>query len=369
MMRKGVAVLILLSLSSSVWATKARRAQSDYGIDTNPIKIFTQAEFDDPSGVHVKFEEICSDRENPQCDAVGDPPKSPAHDFIYQLSLPEGSTVGVSAVTLSAIGSPGAFSSTPLIGLITCTPAGPGETPPYPAPCSDESTPLAACVLQDAYVPGEAVSGNTYTATFPFDVALEGCTPTATFTAGSQITLYIELDPDEVTTPPTLVISAGPPHFSLLADPTNQTITAGSSATYTISVDATNGFDESVSLTCSDVTSIKATCSFSPVQANPLTPTTLTISTTAPTMVALGLVFSLSAGLLVCLTLISVGGRKSRFSCYLAVALVAIAPVVSCGGNQRVPNVSGTPKGSHKVTVSATASTGIQTLDVTLTVQ
>ena len=77
------------------------------------------------------------------------------------------------------------------------------------------------------------------------------------------------------------------PDFSLTANaPTSATVTAGSSASYVLTLTALNGFSSGVSLACSSLPS-GANCSFSP--ANPVTPTSpgsseiVTISTATTT--------------------------------------------------------------------------------------
>jgi hypothetical protein len=76
------------------------------------------------------------------------------------------------------------------------------------------------------------------------------------------------------------------PDFSLSALPISQTVSAGSAASYTISVTALNGFNSAVSLTCSAGLPTGASCAFVP---SPVTPglaaatSALTISTTSAT--------------------------------------------------------------------------------------
>ncbi|MGH9450267.1 MAG: beta strand repeat-containing protein [Terriglobia bacterium] len=84
--------------------------------------------------------------------------------------------------------------------------------------------------------------------------------------------------------------------FALSATPPLATVTAGQSATYTVTVSSINGFNQPVALSCPSGLPGSATCSFSPstVTPGPNSPQTsaLTITTTAHT----GTSFALPAG-------------------------------------------------------------------------
>lgn len=73
--------------------------------------------------------------------------------------------------------------------------------------------------------------------------------------------------------------------FSLSASPSLNTVTAGQSATYTVTLTPVNGFNQAVSLSCSSGLPAAASCSFSPqsVTLNGISPMTasLTVTTTA----------------------------------------------------------------------------------------
>jgi hypothetical protein len=75
------------------------------------------------------------------------------------------------------------------------------------------------------------------------------------------------------------------PDFSISATPTNQTVTAGGSTTYTVSTSALNGFTGSVSLGTSGLPT-GATASFSPTSISGSATSTLTISTPSSTPAA-----------------------------------------------------------------------------------
>lgn len=72
------------------------------------------------------------------------------------------------------------------------------------------------------------------------------------------------------------------PDFTLAATPATQTITAGSSTTYTVTVTPANGFSANVSLTASGLPS-GATASFSPATLSGSGSSTLTVSSTTAT--------------------------------------------------------------------------------------
>jgi hypothetical protein len=83
----------------------------------------------------------------------------------------------------------------------------------------------------------------------------------------------------------TVTVTAGSPDFTVALNPTSGTIAPGQSAMTTVTLTPSNGFNQTVALSCSGLPT-GATCSFSSaavmVNGNAATPT-LTIATTAAT--------------------------------------------------------------------------------------
>ena len=181
--------------------------------------------------------------------------------------------------------------------------------------------------------------------------------------------------------------------FALDASPAANSIQAGQSASYTVTITPLNGFNIPVSLGCSGAPQ-GATCSFSssPVQVTASAPVqdTLTVRTTArslvappsggwpgPPIVLLGL---LAWCILVALGLSSARVRGRRlivaFRTASAVLLVSLA-LISCGGGGGggggggvpAPSNTGTPAGTYTLDITATAQSLSHSRQITFQVK
>jgi LPXTG-motif cell wall-anchored protein len=160
------------------------------------------------------------------------------------------------------------------------------------------------------------------------------------------------------------------PSYAISASPTSQTIQAGQSAQFTITVAPAGGFSSTVNFSCGTLPG-ETTCSFSPSTVAPNggpASTTLTISTTAstaklephnsPWIPASGLALAGVLGLSL--------RRRRRYSWMMRVLSsvfilsAVITAVGGCGGGGNMSDGgggnSGTPVGSYTVSVSASAS-------------
>ena len=208
------------------------------------------------------------------------------------------------------------------------------------------------------------------------------------------------------------------PDFTLGANPTSRTVTAGNSVTYAISATAVNGFNSAVSLTCSAGLPTGATCAFVPSSVTPggsPGTSTLTISTTAAAVAGVANVtvtgtsgllthnipisltvnpapdFTISAPALAPATVLQGGAATSTITVAPlngftdAVALTcSITPVVTppptCSFNPTpVPNGSGTsvltvnaaattPPGAFNIAVTGTAGAVSHNVSLSLTI-
>ena len=158
-----------------------------------------------------------------------------------------------------------------------------------------------------------------------------------------------------------------PPDFSLGAAPSSLSVTAGQSATTTISVTPINGFAGSVAFECSSGLPPGASCSFAPATVTPTgaaASTTLTISTARQTASTSGRLFP--SALILTSLLFLFGGknvRRRQVLLLLALLCVGTGSLIGCsgGGESSHPPVTAT------VTVDASAGTGAGTPDHKIT--
>jgi hypothetical protein len=175
--------------------------------------------------------------------------------------------------------------------------------------------------------------------------------------------------------------------FVLTAPTPSATITAGQTATLTISATpATGGFPNSISFSASGLPSA-STATFTPPSVTPgatAATTTLSISTTARgalppsvkraprTTPQLALWSFAQATILLGLFFFGRTNRHRRFAptTFVTVALLLAIIIAGCGGGTTTPPPpSGTPAGTSTITVTATSGSLVHTTTVTLTVQ
>jgi hypothetical protein len=183
------------------------------------------------------------------------------------------------------------------------------------------------------------------------------------------------------------------PGFSLSVSPVKLSMPPGSSATATLSLTPTNGFNQQVAFACSGLPS-ESTCSFSPATVTPAGSTASTVSvtilTTAPTSAHSSVPSKLGGskaaagpamGAMIFACLFFLRRKALHRSFHKGAAMIALlamfAMAISCkGGNigSTPPATNpGTPAGSSTITITATAGSGTasitQTATLTLTVQ
>jgi len=216
------------------------------------------------------------------------------------------------------------------------------------------------------------------------------CTITVTFTptaaGGRAGTLVIASNAANGTQ---MVSLSGPgTDFSIspaAGSPNSATVTAGQSATYTVSASGASGFSGTVSFSCSDL-AFQSSCSVSPnsVMVNGTTAqnATVTVTTTArsalpprwrPPILPPNLRVTLP-WLLLLLSLVILTralrrrSRRRRAWVGLAAMLIAAALFFGCGGGASPPQ-NGTPAGTYTITVSATSAGVTRSTMLSLTVR
>ena len=165
------------------------------------------------------------------------------------------------------------------------------------------------------------------------------------------------------------------------------TVTAGSSAVYSLLITPANGFTGTVSLACSGLPS-GASCSPGQlsVSGSSAVPFTVTIATTARTTTTAGitdspvfpgrasmLVTSFAFALVLGSVMIGAGAQRRRRFALVTLALVIVVAIgfVACGGSNHATTptgTTGTPVGTYPVVLTTTSGSLSHTTKLTLTV-
>ena len=173
--------------------------------------------------------------------------------------------------------------------------------------------------------------------------------------------------------------------FTLTAStPWPATVAAGGSVTSTITINPLNGFNGTLSLSCSSIVpavTLPPTCTFAPSSVTSSGTSTLTVRTTLPTQASLvprsrsvfyGIWLPVEGLLLLGAGLPS---RRRRSLCFLfgCVLFSGLGLLTACGGGSSsfggsATGIAGTPTGIYTITISASGSM-THTTAVTLTVK
>ena len=175
--------------------------------------------------------------------------------------------------------------------------------------------------------------------------------------------------------------------FSLSASPASGTITAGQSATFSLSVTPSGGFNQTVSLSCGGAPQAAA-CTISPAAVTPngssASTATILLNTTARGMVMPGTsrrwIFSpqgdpmevtkilwLIAALALLATVVVSRGRRVRLTLGLAMLMVVLG--TGCSATVKsTTSGAGTPAGSYTLTLTGMSGTGSSALAHSITV-
>jgi trimeric autotransporter adhesin len=213
------------------------------------------------------------------------------------------------------------------------------------------------------------------------------CTITVTFTPlqGGVTPGFVQVNDN--TSPVGQVISLGGTgaDFSLSSLPTSNTVSAGASATYTITATSIGGFNQAVTLACT-APPPGVSCSFSPASVTPgasgAATATVTVATTAAGFAPRARwrrVFPLGGPgpeillgcLLAALVTLRIVARPARRqlgralrpmwgAIALVAALLAVLAVPGCGGGKSTTVT--TPAGTYQVLVDGSASAGSTTV-------
>jgi hypothetical protein len=246
-------------------------------------------------------------------------------------------------------------------------------------------TAFTLTVLGSQFVPGSVVrwNGSDRATTFVGSTELRADIAAADIASGgdAQVTVFNPSPAGGVTGALAVQVSS----FTAGATPSSTTVSAGRSATYTIQVTPQNGsFDGAVVLGCTGLPA-KCTATFSPAGVTPGAGTataTLTLMTRAGAAAASisGMrgfgplapgVLALVLGLILAWTAQRRGpgraGRRAFAACALIGLLILVGSCSSGSGDNNDP-YSGTPKGTHQISVQAVSGTMTVSTTVTLVV-
>jgi hypothetical protein len=168
--------------------------------------------------------------------------------------------------------------------------------------------------------------------------------------------------------------------FQVTVGPSNQTVSAGQTAVYTVALTPQPWFGATVSLTCSANVPSAASCNFTTnpvtVGATPVT-STLNLTTTArPVTTAAarlhGPIYAIWLGLPGIVFLGIGAGSRNRRGEILALLLCALLALLllqpACSSKSTATAVGGTPAGTYTITLTATSGTASHNYPFTLTV-
>jgi sugar lactone lactonase YvrE len=176
----------------------------------------------------------------------------------------------------------------------------------------------------------------------------------------------------------TYLVNLPPPDFTVAAAPASITVSAGQSGTTTITVTPANGFDSTVSFSCSGLPA-GATCGFSPATVKPSgasVSTTLKVTTSSTTPAVARNKHPLVSAVVLAVFLCCLGGKRRRRWQRLflfAFAAIGLSFANGCGGGGSTSSGGGgttnpPPPVTTTVTVTATSAALSHSTALSLTV-
>jgi hypothetical protein len=245
---------------------------------------------------------------------------------------------------------------------------------------------FALTVQGSSFVPSSVVrwNGSDRTTTYVSSLELQAAIPASDLATGGnvQVTVFNSAPVGGLTSALTLQVSS----FTTAANPPSVTVTAGRSATYAIQLTPQYGtFDSPVTFSCTGLPG-KCTATFSPVSVTPgasAAATTLTLATRASAALATASLFgtigfgpSTPAFLVFVLSLLLAWTIHRRLSrrvgrpWLVAVAVLCLVMLIgSCSAGGGGDNTyTGTPKGTHQISVQGTSGTMTVAAVITLVV-
>ncbi|HZQ67888.1 MAG TPA: NEW3 domain-containing protein [Terriglobales bacterium] len=271
-------------------------------------------------------------------------------DFTLSAAIPSALTVTPGSVSQFSIQVAAAGMFSALVDL-TCNAPASGIT------CS--FSPSGAVMLS----PGAAVTVNV------------SVTVPASAPAGSY-TLMVSANSSGAPAPKTQAVGLAVIDFGVSASSTAQTVQAGQTAAYTLSVSPVGGsFGNAITFSCTGAPELSA-CSVTPSSVTPgasAATVNVSVTTTAATTAQRSAQGAMLYALSLPLGALLLGGVRKRMTKSLAI-LIAVTMLIGCGGGSSStpggPTArSGTPTGTYTLVVNADSGTLHHPTTLTLTVQ
>lgn len=211
----------------------------------------------------------------------------------------------------------------------------------------------------------------------------KSCSINVTFkpTAAGAISGTLTVNDNASTGSQTVSLSGTGEDYTIGSSSSSDTVTAGQSATLTVTITPEDGFNQAVTISCAGAPQ-EATCTASPSSVTPdgtnAAKTTLTITTTAhsamppPPGVPQGPQLPLGWLLLALLSTMALAGmaavRRLRVRTALGLAVFCLILCAGCDSKVATPTNTGTPVGTYTLTVSGSSGSVSHSTSVTLTV-
>lgn len=223
--------------------------------------------------------------------------------------------------------------------------------------------------------------------------AVSGCATPITITPGNNCVISVTFSPttggiitgsvtitDNAPGSPRTVALTGTgiqPDFSMTTADDSETVSAGATASYTLTITPTNGFNQQVSFACTSGVPVRSTCqppaAITPDGSN--TPVAVTVNlvtqsrsavppgivpfTAPPQTAPQGYLPWLVTLLLLALASLRLAGSRRRATVLLTATLFAALLWTACGGGGggggTTPPPKGTPAGDYNITITATS--------------
>jgi uncharacterized repeat protein (TIGR01451 family) len=220
-------------------------------------------------------------------------------------------------------------------------------------------------------------SGSTATVTVVLTPTASGEGGQFSFSGGAVSVFWG--NPLNIVSAPTVTALAS--DFQVTVGPSNQVVSAGQTALYTVALTPQPVYGSNISLTCSANVPSQASCNFTtnPVMIPSISPvtSTLNLTTTArPVTTAAapsrGPIYAIWLGL-PGIALLGIGaGERNRRGKILALLLCMLFALLllqpACSSKSTTTAVGGTPAGTYTITLTATSGTAAHNYPFTLTV-